>query len=87
MNVNSHLPVIDLLPVVYRQNLPERYVHSPVDKMCENKVSYDRQVTYSYDYCGKEECFRYGKDMRSNSGRVDVIASINVKGRYVDILA
>ena len=86
MGVDSLLPVIDLLPVVFDQRLPGRYILSPIDKIYARDAYYDQKITNN-DYCDREESLRYKKDLMTNSVKIVTAASLNLKGRYIDILA
>jgi hypothetical protein len=87
MSIDSCLPAADLLPVIYGQRLPERYVFSPVNRIYEKNLHHDQKVIDSADYRDKEESLSYGKDMMSGSVKIVTMTSINPKGRHVDVMA
>ncbi|HVO65162.1 MAG TPA: hypothetical protein VMT12_01675 [Syntrophales bacterium] len=86
MKVNSHLHVIDLLPVVYSKRLPELYVVSPVINISEDEEYYNQKVIYSNEYGDEETILNYGKEMIRGIVKIITMTNINTKGRYVNIL-
>jgi hypothetical protein len=87
--INHYLASFDLLQTAYGRCLTERYVLSPVERIYEKNLQSDRRVIDMTDYCEKGDNLRFSNNNSIMNGWVKIfrIASINTKGRYVDVMA
>ena len=86
MKANSHLPAIDLLPVIYNKHLPERYAVYPVINISENIVCHNQKIICSNEYGDEKAILRYGKEIMKGMVKIITTTNINAKGRYINVL-
>lgn len=88
MTVDSRLQAVYPLQVPHNQNLPERYVFTPVNRTNEENRPYScRTVVDDRDCYESDKSLNYRLDDRTGAVRTVSMTSLRGKGALVDIMA